>query len=293
MQLADNQRVFAPKTLTDCLNIYRRRPEARISAGGTYLSLLDNPEIRGQDVLSLHYIEELRRVFRSDRTVDIGSMVSLERLIDLEPGVIPPGLREGAAQIASPQVRSLATIGGNIFVGNKYLGLLSWLVLNDARFELRRSAGFRWISAARFWQDGAVPSLEPGEILTRIRLPYGRWNVQQIERFEIGGDLPGQDFLFCGLAAVNGGSIEDLRIAYCTAPNLIFQNRVTDAEMVGRKTPLGTKDIHAYEALLLENLPLPDVLDFPFMRDRVRNLALSFLYSIGRSRDVSQRRRQI
>lgn len=293
MRIAESQRVFVPKTIGDCLNIYRRRPQARISAGGTYLSLLDFEDLPDQDILSLHYIEDLRRIFRTDRNVDIGAMVSIERLASLEPGVVPEGLREGAIQIATPQVRSLATIGGNLFVGNRYLGLLSWLVLNDARFELRKFNGSRWIPASRFWQEGSRPSLQPGEILTRIRIPTDRWNFQRIQRFEIGSILPTQDFLFCGLAAVHDNAIEDLRIAFCVAPNLILQNRMTDAEMMGRSTPLLEKDLGHYESLVLENLPLPEALDAAFMRDRIRKLSLSFLFQLGRSTDKAMRLRQL
>jgi len=259
----------------------RRRSKIRISAGGTILSLIDPGIQEYTELLSLHSIDELRRVFWSERSVDIGAMVTLEKLLDLDEKVIPRGLRQAAGSIADPQIRSLATLGGNIFAGNSYLGLLGFLPLHDARFELRRYNGTRWIGANRFFDDEGRPTIAPGEILTRVRIPLGRWNIQKVQRLEIGSDIREGEFMFCAIAGVRSNSIEDLRIGISVPGLGLIQERQLDAQVVGRGLPLSLKDIDYYRSEFTQGLGLPEKLRVPFVLDRIGNLAAAYLLSLG------------
>lgn len=284
MQAADNQRVFSPKTVGDAVNIRKKRPQAFVCAGGTSMALLGPAELANRDILSLQYVEELKRVFRSDRLVDVGSVVTLERILEIGDKVLPAPLCKAAAGISTPQIRSLATIGGNLFLGDHYLGLHSWLVLNDARYELRRANGARWIPASKFWLEVGPGSQNTEELVTRIRIPLSRWNIQDVVRLEIGSTAPGREFMFYGLCNVHAGSIEDLRIAFSMTPNLMLESRAADNDILGRKIPLSLREVQDYGKMLIADLPLPQAIDVPFVRDRLRNLGESFLYSLGRSR---------
>lgn len=282
MALVANQRVFIPKTLNDALNILRRRPECIVSAGATHLSLQKDPLPEDRDIVSLAYVEELSRVFRSDRYVDIGAMVSLEKMYDLSTHVVPRGVRQTVKDIGTPQVRSLATLGGNICAGAHHLGLLPILILNDSKIELRRSGASRWIPAGRLLDQDGSPALQPGEIVTRIRIPLDRWNIQETRRLELGRGFGGKDFSFCALGAVHQNSIEDLRISICLGGARILQSRTSDAELVGKKLPLSTRDVSQYTATLLTALELPQEYKTSFLEHRIRNLAAAFLFSLNR-----------
>ena len=282
MQLADDHKVFLPRTVNDCLNILKRRPEAKIAAGATILSLMEPQELEDHEIISLHYIEELKRVFWSDRSVDIGSMVSLEKLLDLDDRIIPQGLREGTGMVADPQVRSLATVGGNIMASTRYLSLLSIMQTYDARFELRRSNGNRWIPAARFFSSSGEPDLEQDEIITRIRIPLGRWNRQKVLRLEISNNPKQGEFMFCAAAGVQSQSIEDLRTSYAFPGALILQPREQNAMVIGKNLPLQEKLISQYQEELIESLGLPAEYNTGFITNRIMKISGLFLRSLGR-----------
>ncbi len=284
MQLATNHKVFVPKNLNDALNILKRRPQSIISAGGTLLSLRDSDYFSGKDLLSLYYLDDLRRVFWSDRSVDIGSMVTIEKLMDLDSKIIPSGFRSAAAAITGPQIRSIATLGGNILASPEYLSLMGWLSLAEARIELRRYNGTRWISASRFFSELGVTELRPGEIITRVRIPLGKWNVQTTRKLDLDTSTTAGEFMFYGLAGIHGGNLEDMKLGYYFVPNILYQSRTVEAQFIGKKIPLSDKDIDTFCSNLMENLEIPPQIQSDFMTDRLENLAASFLHSLGRPR---------
>ena len=71
-------------------------------------------------VISLGALEPLKEISMESNNLSIGAMTKLSTLID-SPLIKKnfPILAETASQIASPQIRNQATVGGNILVDNR------------------------------------------------------------------------------------------------------------------------------------------------------------------------------
>jgi xanthine dehydrogenase YagS FAD-binding subunit len=90
---------------------------AEVLAGGTDLiSLMKDRIATPSRVVSLTHIKKLQGIeFKPGSGLRLGAMVTLEELLDSQPvRQHYPALRQAAAGVSSPQVRSTGTVGGDL-----------------------------------------------------------------------------------------------------------------------------------------------------------------------------------
>lgn len=271
-------KVYFPESLAELLQVHRRDPEALVWAGGTFIlsqrtgRFVELPST----VVSLQDVEELQRVSRTERYVEIGSMVPIRQIIRLGPHNIPRALYDALRHIGPPAIAGLATLGGNLAVAGRIMTSIPVLTLLDARTELRRQGGARWLPVGRVHRaDGSV-DLQPYEIISRIRIPLYPWTAQVFRRF--GSELsPDSDPLtFCGLARTSNRILEELRIVGSAGHPRLLRNKSMEAELVGRRLPLPDREVR--QAVDAYGQPGDELSSI--QRDRFRRLARWFLLSL-------------
>ncbi len=91
-------------------------PDVRVISGGT--DLLPNMKLAQTKVshlVSAKFLDELHGITRTDTHVRIGAATSLQTLAeDEDVRELLPALAYAASRIASPQIRQMGTLGGNI-----------------------------------------------------------------------------------------------------------------------------------------------------------------------------------
>lgn len=280
--MASEQRVLIPQSLPDLFGILKRRPESMLWAGGTYIGTnsLARLDARNRDLVSLRMIEDLSRIIRTDRFLDIGAMVSLERILRLSPQLLPFGLKQALIATVPAPTRSLATLGGNLCIPGEMLTLLPWFAAMDGRLELRRQGSGRFEPAGRFLNEAGVPDLEIGEILTRIRIPLGRWNHQCYRRVDASGLCP--SFAIIAFAEVHKDIVEDLRICIAFSNRTWFIHAEADSGLVGERLPLSDREISDYCEASLKETRDEDFEVEGLLEHRYRNLIAWFLRALPR-----------
>jgi len=267
-----HNQVFTPSTLGDLFVSWSRYPDAVPYAGGTDL-------IRGQgernfrlprNIVSVSGIGELRHVSRTERYLEIGAAVTLSEILGLGK-IVPEILRAALAEIATPQVRNLATIGGNVCCRVRRLDSFAALTVLDARLELRTAAGSRWVSAGRFAPEGGAPLLEPMELLTRIRVPLESWNYSVYQRIG-GAGIPSDDTAaFAFIARTERDILSEVRLAMAGLE--LVRDRSIENAVVGKSLPLSRKEAAGFHERWRDRF---NALDSPYpaglMRDRFLNL---------------------
>jgi CO/xanthine dehydrogenase FAD-binding subunit len=265
--------VFSPSTFAELFNAWNRFPDAAPFAGGTEI-------IRGQgaqiltlprNILSLEKLEDLHRITRTERYLEIGAMVRLNDIIRLGK-VVPEALTRCLEGIAGPQLRNLATIGGNLCTGDRRLDASAPMIALDAIYELRNSQAPRWISASRFSSLPGPLAIEPQELLTRIRIPLEQWNYTVYHKFgnrdshRTGGAMI---FIIKNQKNVLG----DIRIVY--AGDGILRDKNSETLLIGKHLPLNRRDaldfVEHWEAYL-------SALDSPNALNRAK--ILNFIESL-------------
>ena len=232
--------VYYPDSLGEFLQLRRRKPDALVYAGGTYV--LKGTESRmvplPQEVISLQWVEELKRVSRSDRYVELGAGCSLSSIVEVGRNVLPRSYVQAFSTMAPMGIISLATLGGNLCVEDHILTAHPLVVAADARLELRRHGNARWIPAGRFRTENGKPALENGEIVSRVRIPLESWNVQVFASFGRPYIPESDPVVFVGLAKTETGVVDDFRMVFSAHGRYLFRNRELEAELIGRRAPL-------------------------------------------------------
>jgi len=105
-----------PASISEAFNARENEPDSRFVAGGSDIFLLLKKNIIAPDCLiSLRAIEELKGIRQIENRVFIGSGTTIRELEKSE--LIEkkfPALKDAAVNLASPQIRNVATLGGNI-----------------------------------------------------------------------------------------------------------------------------------------------------------------------------------
>lgn len=163
-----------PLTLDDAVTKLSEHAGARCLAGGqTLIAMMNAGLIAPPTLIALRRIAELGQLtVETDGAVSIGAMVTHARLAgEAKLTGAHALLRQAAAVVAHPAIRNLGTIGGALSHADPNADYPAAVVAAGAQIELVGPAGRRWVPASTFFLDFLTAAIEPGEIVTRLRLP--------------------------------------------------------------------------------------------------------------------------
>jgi aerobic carbon-monoxide dehydrogenase medium subunit len=147
--------------------------DGRALAGGH--SLIPMMKLRlaaPANLVDLGGIAELKGVRAEGDEIVVGAMTTQHDLIGA--GLLAdkiPILRETSEQIADPQVRYLGTLGGNVANGDPGNDMPAVMMCLNATYQVAGKNGERRIPARQFYQGAYFTALEPGDVLTAVRIP--------------------------------------------------------------------------------------------------------------------------
>ncbi|MFN3652051.1 MAG: FAD binding domain-containing protein [Armatimonadota bacterium] len=164
-----------PRSIDEAARLLREHGAgARILAGGTDLIVqMETGRRQPETVVYLGRIPELRGIETADGGLRIGAGATL-RQVENHPVVREryPSLSRGCAEVGSVQIRNLATLAGNLCNASPSADTSPALLAYDAAVEITGgSAGSRVVPVGDFWTGPGRTVLEPGELVTAIRLP--------------------------------------------------------------------------------------------------------------------------
>jgi carbon-monoxide dehydrogenase medium subunit len=142
-------------------------PDAAVLAGGTDLYVLMRSHARRpRVVVAIGAIPELGRIENAGRRIVLGAALTHARLA-AEPCLAPfAALVKAAAAIGSPQVRNVATLGGNIANASPAGDLYPPLLALDARVMLEGPGSKREMGLDDFVEGPGATALAPSEVVT-------------------------------------------------------------------------------------------------------------------------------
>jgi xanthine dehydrogenase YagS FAD-binding subunit len=240
--------LYQPAELDDALNLADRYADNGWLLGGgqdTYGWLKDRAK-HPQAMIDLNGIEALRGIRESDAGIEIGAATTLRDIIRDQRIISDYGLlADAAVTVASPQIRNVGTLGGNlvqdarcwyyrrglscyraggntcyadtpdamnrehcVFGASRCVAVspsdtATAIVALDATMVVQSVDGERTVAAEDFFVGPAthitrMTSLEPGEILTAVRIP-AKWAGKKFY-FEKVADRNVWDFALVSIA---------------------------------------------------------------------------------------------
>jgi aerobic carbon-monoxide dehydrogenase medium subunit len=163
-----------PRSLSEAVALLADLGEEARPLGGGH-SLIPMMKLRlamPAHLIDLAGISKLKGIHVEGGEIVIGAMTTQHEIVgsDLLAAKLPI-LGETALLIADPQVRYVGTLGGNVANGDPGNDMPAVMLCLGATYHAVGKSGERRISARGFYQGAYVTELEPGEILTAVRIP--------------------------------------------------------------------------------------------------------------------------
>ena len=172
--MARSFRYLRPKSPREACELKAKYgPEAVFWAGGTDLLLAwRRGAVNLEYCIDLSYLNGLRTIREDDRQTTIGALATIASLEAYE------GFKNGrsvllkvASQFATPQIRKIATLGGNLCHAVPSADFAVPLIALDAEVKLLAVSGERILPLEAFFQDVRQTVLQNDELLVEIKIP--------------------------------------------------------------------------------------------------------------------------
>ena len=260
---------YAPDSVEELLELLKSKPNAKLIAGGTDLFLqMKEGTAQPETVVSLKNVEELGGFSVSKNGYRLGTGMTLRRITrsnELTQNF--PGLIYAAGVVASEQIRSLATLGGNICNASPSADMVPPLIALDAVVQLVSSQSQRDIPLAEFFKGPGESVLKSGEILHSIFLPQPSGSMIYSKH----APRKYMDLAVVGVAvrlAKKHGKINEARVALGAVGPVPFRAEKTEALLAGQT--LTTELMReAGEMAAGECVPIDDIRGSAWYRKRM------------------------
>ncbi|GBD93161.1 nicotinate dehydrogenase FAD-subunit [bacterium BMS3Abin05] len=253
---------YSPKNLEETLQILYRHPlQFYILSGGTDLVVkMQDGVIHPKHLLNLSFVRELKGFSSEDGQIVLGTNVTFGEILEnslfrkqAEP------LYQAAKCMGSPQIRNLATLGGNIINASPAADSVPPLFVLNAEVCLESVNSIRWVKIEHLAAGPGKTIRKPFELLTKIRFPIkpaswhgGFLRLGQREALAISK----VSLAYWGV--LENGVIQDIRLALGAVAPTVIQPPKTEAFLKGN-TLTETEMTRVAEILKTEVHPISDI----------------------------------
>lgn len=251
---------YEPKTIAEACT-FLSDINAKAIAGGTDLLIqMRHGGKKPSIIVNLKYIEKLNKINFSDVGVHIGALTKIseaaccEKIIDNWPA-----FSSGADNVGTPQVRNLATVGGNICNSSPCADTVPGLIVSDAIAVITNGNESRDVPLVDFFTAPGKNCIKTGELLREIFIPFLPMDTRQA--FAKLGARKAADIAVINMAislSFNGNKCKMARVALgSVAPTPI---RAREAEEILEGSDSVSLDINKVASLIASAAkPIDDV----------------------------------
>ena len=229
---------YIPLSLMNALDIMAAH-DCYVMAGGTDL-MLQKHRSSGllptfdKDVIYVSNISELNYITKETRGVHIGACVKYSDV--LKSNVIPNILKDAVSEIASPNIRNMATLIGNIGNASPAGDTLPVLYILNAIVVLGSKAGKREVPIKDFIVGVRKTIRRSDELIIEIIIPpfdgQCSWTKVGSRAAETISKVS-----FAGLYKISNGIISDLRIAFGSVGVTVKRSEDIEKKYIGMTKP--------------------------------------------------------
>lgn len=253
-------KIYIPINLNGLISLLKRYPNAVIFSGGIE-NIIQNdkrlftiPDI----LIYIGKIEEMQRIKRGERYLEIGAGSKISHIIDKGSRYIPVILLEALKKITPPNFKNFMTIGGMLCSKLERNNIYAALSILDTKLELRSSTGLRWIKTGNLFINGKI-DLKQGEIVTKIRIALSDYYINIHRKINNDFGSSGKVISFSAISDILKGNISFVKFAFSSSDQFIIRNKELEADLTGQNLPLAEKTkntlVSNFTAMLLQQYP--------------------------------------
>jgi len=275
---------YSPRTLDEALQMLAENPgHYHVLSGGTDLVVrMQDGLVRPRHLLNLTFIPELKAIFIEDNQLTFGAGVTFGEVLEnnlFQKHAAP--LFQAAKIMGSPQIRNMATLGGNLMNASPAGDSIPPLFVLGAELCLESVNSIRWIKIENFFTGPGKTVREPLELLTKIRFPIkpdfwqgGFLRLGQREALAISK----VSLAFWGV--FTNGTVQEIRLVLGAVAPTVVRATKTEALLRGKQLtePLIAE---AAELIKTEAHPISDIRsDETYRREMCGVLLKRALYAL-------------
>ncbi len=255
----DMKALYEANTVEEAVKLRMEHPEAQIIAGGSdVLIQMREGKRAGKELISIYMIDEMRGVkLDEEEAIRIGSLTSFSH-ITKDPIIQEyiNVLGEAVDMVGGPQIRNIATIGGNTCNGVTSADSASTLFAWDAMIELTGPEGIRRIPISDFYIKAGTVDIKEGELQTAVIIPKNSYEGYKGHYIKY-ANRNAMDIATTGCSvnvklSEDKKTIEDIRIAFGVAGPIPM--RTKSAELLAKGQPVSKELAEAFGKEILEDI---------------------------------------
>ncbi|GHO96654.1 hypothetical protein KSF_067020 [Reticulibacter mediterranei] len=206
-----------PTSLAETLDLLQNyKASARVIAGGTDILVeLQRGVKPTQTLIDITAVQDLKYIRYKPGWLSVGALTThndILRSLDCQRYALP--LVQACAEVGAPQIRTRATIAGNLITASPANDTITPLMALNAEVVLVSSAGERCISLYDFYLGVRRTRLEPDELLREIRIPALSSNQRSL-------------FLKLGLRQAQAIAVINLAFVLTFEQDIVSEARIT------------------------------------------------------------------
>jgi CO/xanthine dehydrogenase FAD-binding subunit len=225
-----------PQTLNEALQAKSENPSLIPYAGGTDWMV----NRRGDELLFLNRLDALKEITETKESLTIGACCTYTEL--LESKKLPGPLHRAIVQIASPAIRNMGSMGGNICNASPAGDTLPPLYALDAILTLSSVRGDRQLPLSSFILGVRKTDLAPDELLTAIILPKQDFTSEYYEKVGARSAVAISKVSFAGFKRIEGGLVTAIPMAFGSVAATVVRSPEIESSLTG-KTPQEISDM--------------------------------------------------
>ncbi|WP_195999368.1 FAD binding domain-containing protein [Clostridium sp. 1001271B_151109_B4] len=210
--------IYKPKTLDEAKLLLFNNENTKILAGGTDLiiSIRKESDLLTK-IIDISKISDLYLIEEDESFVSLGSMITFAELEEnIKVRKYFNVLYECSKHMGSPQVRNVATIGGNVINAAPAADSIPCLISLDSEMVIESIKATRKIKVETYFENYEKEQIRPGEILTKLIIPkknnysgyykLGKRNSLAIARINVAVSLNIQDDIIKNISIAVGAA---------------------------------------------------------------------------------------
>ena len=243
---------YIPQTLKEALEVLNAH-DCYIMAGGTDLMVVKHQRSGlipnfDKDVCYISNLEELQYIFEDEKGVHIGAGTKFSDIEENE--LVPEILKQIIHELASPNIRNMATMAGNIANASPAGDSIVGLYLLDAELELVNVNGSRMMPIKDFIFGVRKIHREKNELIKEIFIPHHDdlntyWRKVGSRAAESISKIT-----FAGGYEVENGKVKDLRMAFGSVSITCVRDRKVEEKYIG----MSVEELHNHVEDVLSDM---------------------------------------
>ena len=233
------ERYSKAQSVEDAVKLLAADPAAKLIAGGTdVLIRLHQGSKDFRNLVDINGLAALKEITEeADGTVRIGSMATFSEIMDSD--VVNrrvPVIAEAAATVGGPQLRNMATMGGNICAGVPCADSAGALLVLEADLEIIGVNGERVVPMVGFHLGPSRVALKQGDVLLVFRIRPENYKGLGAAYYKYSmRDAMDIATIGCTAAArLDGDKIAELRLAFTVAGPTPLRCETAEKTAVGQ-----------------------------------------------------------